>query len=137
MNVQSAARSTIEPHSVDSQGGARQHAEKTAAQFEAILVRQLVSSLRETSSFGQEGGLFGNGAGSGTYADWFDQHLSEHLSASDQIGVKRTIIEDLERLGQLEKPDVTANSALAARRVADRAHFVAMSAIRGGIDVTQ
>jgi len=118
----------------------RQRAERTAEQFEAILVREMVSSLRETSTFGEEGGLFGSETGSDTYADWFDQHLAEHIGTSNQIGVKQTILEDLERAGQLDKQDAPAKAAQQAAfalRAADRSRLAATATLRGGIDVTQ
>jgi hypothetical protein len=47
----------------------RQHAEKVAGQFEDIFVRTMVSSLRQSSSIGGEGGgMFGSGPGADTYA---------------------------------------------------------------------
>lgn len=116
--------------------GTRQHAERVAEQFEAILVRQMVSSLRQSSTIGEEGGMFGNGTGSGTYADWFDQHFADHLGDSGQLGVKQAILDDLERIGQLAKADAGGEVAL-ARRAADRSHYLAATALRGGIDVTR
>ncbi|MCR9244290.1 MAG: rod-binding protein [bacterium] len=116
---------------------ARQEAEQAAEQFEAILVRQLVGSLRESSSIGDEGGMFGSGTGSDTYSDWFDQHLADHIGGSRQLGVKDAILADIERAGQLERNDDVAHSTLAAQKAADRSHLVALAAARGGIDVTR
>ncbi|MCA8952363.1 MAG: rod-binding protein [Planctomycetes bacterium] len=121
---------------IDSGGSVRERAERTAAQFEAILVRQLVSSLRETGSVGGEGGMFGDGAGAGTYADWFDERVADHLGASGQIGIKEVIIRDLERLGQLESR-TTAQQVLAARRAADHAGTIAIASRQGVLDVTR
>ncbi len=119
---------------------ARAKAEQTAAQFEALLVRQLVGSLRQSSSIGEGGGMFSGGLGSDTYTDWFDQHMADQIGSSGNLGIKEEILRDLERYGQLpQRPDAPthAEQAAAATSYANRAAFTVASARQGGIDVTQ
>jgi len=78
----------------------RQQAEETAAHFEQIFVQQMVQSMRSTIGEGE--GLFGTDAGSGTYEDWFDMHLGQHLTESGGIGLARTLLKDWERRGWIE-----------------------------------
>lgn len=82
--------------------GSRAEAEAVAGEFEQILIQQMVTGLRKTTSLdGEDGGLFGKGAGTDTYNDWFDAHLSQHLMSSGGIGVRETLLRDWERLGQV------------------------------------
>jgi flagellar protein FlgJ len=124
---------------------ARAEAEKTFAQFEAIFVRTMVQSLRQSGTCGGEGGMFGSGPGADTYADWFDQNLSEQLGRTTDIGIKKALLADYDRATAIdkgEKPAVKAafdkehvNKALAA---ADRAMLTAAKGLgKGGIDVLQ
>lgn len=119
--------------------GTREHAEQTAKQFEAMFIQQLVSSLRASSSISEDGGLFGNGTGSDTYAGWFDQHVTEHLGAHQSIGVQEVVIQDMVRHGQLaEAPKAAADrkhQLVTAQRAMDRSSFAALTAIRSSIDV--
>jgi Rod binding domain-containing protein len=49
-------------------------------QFEELFVQQMVGALRQSAGFGDEdGGLFGNGPGADTYAQWFDQNLAHQV----------------------------------------------------------
>jgi len=117
----------------------RAHAEKVANQFEAILVRQLVGSLRQSSKVGDSGGMFGGGVGSDTYSDWFDQHLANHIGSSNQIGIKEEILRGIERAGQLHDDGATAEAARKTRfaaQAANRSQLLAVGSRQGGIDVT-
>ena len=67
------AMATMSMNPVDEKTKERQHAEKVAGQFETIFVKTMVSSLRQTGVCGGEGGMFGDGPGAETYADWFAQ----------------------------------------------------------------
>ena len=117
------------------ESGTRAHAEETAEKFEALFVRQLVSSLRQSATFGQEGGMFGSGSGADTYAGWFDQHVAEQLGQDSTIGIKEVILRDMERHKQLA-PERDQQAALAtAQRAADRAGFRALPLNRSTIDV--
>lgn len=124
----------------------RQHAEKVAGQFEDIFVQSMISSLRQSSSIGTEGGgMFGEGPGADTYAQWFDQNLSEQISKSSDIGIKHALMQDFERRGELkDKATTVKHSDLAQQQVhraltaIDRAAMnAAKNAPTGGIDVTQ
>lgn len=77
----------------------RKKALETAQQFEQVLVRQLVGSLRSTSKLGgEEGGMFGSEPGSDTYADWFDEHVAKDISEHGRIGVADALVEEFERM---------------------------------------
>lgn len=108
----------------------RVKAEKTAGQFEQMFVRTMVSSLRETASFGDEG-MFGKGPGSDTFADWFDQHLAEQVSSSNNVGIAKQLLVDLERHGE-----IPADLQKKARDAADRTFLTAHNALgNGGLNV--
>ena len=80
----------------------RAKAEAAAGEFEQILIQQMITGLRKTTSIdGEDGGLFGKGAGTDTYNDWFDAHLSKHLMNSGGVGVRETMLRDWERLGHI------------------------------------
>lgn len=76
-------------------------ARDVADQFERLFVQQMVAKMRESASLGQEGGMFGNGPGAGTYTDMFDGNLAEHLTRSGGVGIADVILRDLVRLHQL------------------------------------
>lgn len=124
---------------------ARAHAEKTAEQFETIFVRSMVQSLRQSATCGGEGGLFGSGPGSDTYADWFDQNLSEQLGKTSEVGIKRALMADFERAGAIEKGEKQVAKAgldrdhvTKALAAADKAAMIAAKGLgNGGIDVLQ
>ncbi len=83
----------------------RKKALDTAQQFEQVLVRQLVGSLRATSKLGgEEGGMFGSEPGSDTYADWFDEHVAKDISEHGRIGVAEALVEEFERMKRAKKP---------------------------------
>ncbi|MBM3973684.1 MAG: hypothetical protein FJ301_06240 [Planctomycetes bacterium] len=111
----------------------RARAEKTAAQFEQIFIRSMVSTLRSSASIGGDGGgMFGDGPGADTFADWFDQNLSERISRTSKIGIKDKLLADLERHGQIPKDlDIKAQ---AARKAAETASLRATDA-KGGCNV--
>ncbi|MBM4061283.1 MAG: hypothetical protein FJ265_09360 [Planctomycetes bacterium] len=109
---------SLRPRSAAETG--RRHAADVARQFETIFVRTMVQSLRQSASVGGDGGMFGSGAGSGTYADWFDQNLAERLAATGDLGIERALLADFARRGQLdpaggEPGDRDAGAAAAAR----------------------
>lgn len=111
----------------------RARAEKTAAQFEQIFVRTMVSSLRSTASVGGES-MFGSGPGADTFADWFDQNLSEQIGRTSKVGIASQLLTDLERHGQIDA-DHSAQERT-ARTLADRSPFTAnAAAAAGGFDV--
>ncbi len=112
---------------------ARARAEKTAAQFEQIFVRSMVQTLRSSASIGGEGGgMFGDGPGADTFADWFDQNLSERISSTSKIGIKDKLLADLERHGQI--PQDLDLKAQAARKAAETASLRATD-VKGGCNV--
>ena len=111
----------------------RAKAEGVAAQFEAVFVRSLVSSLRQTASVGGEGGMFGSETGADTYADWFDQNVAEELGKNGGIGIAKTVLADMERHGEL-RPDVERIARLQRAAVMETSRAIGAKA-RGGFDV--
>lgn len=93
---------TMSKHALDPAQKERQRAEKIAGQFETLFVRTLVSSLRQTGSVGG-GGMFGDGPGAGTYADWFDDNLAQKVAAAGHIGIKEQLMRDFERHGEIPR----------------------------------
>jgi Rod binding domain-containing protein len=97
----------LETLSLKPQSGtekSRSKAEKVAGQFEAVFVKTLVSSLRQTASIGgEEGGMFGQGPGAETYAGWFDENVSDELSRTGGIGIASALLSEMERGGKIAK----------------------------------
>lgn len=117
---------SLKPKSADDK--ARQHAAGVADQFEAIFVRSMVQSLRQSATLGGDGGMFGSGPGADTYADWFDQNLADRLSKNGGIGIKEALMNEFERSGEFTakaktvRTESTGATELArARMAADRA----------------
>ncbi len=113
----------------------RVRAESTAAQFEQLFVRSLVSSLRATASIGRDGGgMFGSGPGSDTFGDWFDHNLADQIARTTTVGIKQQLLQDLERHGEI--PVDLEAKARAARAAADRPTLTTSRSLgHGGIDV--
>lgn len=108
----------------------RKRAEKTAAEFEQMFVRTMVSSLRSTASIGGDD-MFGKGPGSDTFADWFDQNLAEQVSSTSDVGIAKSLLQDLER-----HHEIPADAQQKARAAADRNSFLAAKTMaKGGFDV--
>lgn len=74
-------------------GGAGADVRKAAEQFEAVLLRELVSVLRRSAPKG--GLLGGEGAGASQYLAMFDEAFADHLAASGGIGLADVIARDL------------------------------------------
>lgn len=122
----------------------REFAEKTAGEFEAMFVRQLVGSLRQTAGGlgGDDGGMFGSGPGADTYADWFDQNVADSVCADRGIGIKERILTDMERwhqIGKRQALDDVADKLHRATASLDLKKIAAGSAAakNGGIDVVR
>lgn len=118
----------------------RERAEKVADQFETIFVRSLVSSLRQTGSVGgDDGGMFGSGPGSDTYADWFDENLAQKVATSGRIGIKDQLMRDFERSGEIPKETRLAEAESQIRAAVVAANRSSLATARqagpGGIDV--
>lgn len=141
------AMATMSIHPVDKDTKDRQHAEKVAGQFEAIFVKSMVSSLRQTGACGGEGGMFGDGPGAETYADWFDENFAQQLGKTDRngnggIGIRTALMAEFERSHEVQKQSKKVagdqdqlHRALAA---ADRAALAATARTgKGGFDVLQ
>jgi Rod binding domain-containing protein len=113
----------------------RAKAEKTAAQFEQLFVRSMVSSLRSTASLGgDDSGMFGSGPGADTFGDWFDQNLAEQISRNAKVGISEQLLVDLERNHEI--PAHAAEKAKQAQALADRGAFMATTTLgKGGFDV--
>lgn len=114
-------------------------AEKVATQFEAVFVRTMVGSLRQTSSIGGEG-MFGSGPGADTYADWFDQNLADQIAGSSRIGIKEQLLADFEHNGEIahRQKQFAAATAKAMEAVTAAQHdnlITARTLGLGGTDV--
>lgn len=117
----------------------QEKAEKVATQFEAVFVRTMVGSLRQTSSVGGES-MFGSGPGADTYADWFDQNLADQIAGSSRIGIKEQLLADFEHNGEIahrqKQVAAAATKALEAVKAAQRANLVTARTLgTGGSDV--
>jgi len=75
---------------VNDDAGAR----KAAEQFEAMLLRELVSVLRRSAP---KGGLLGGGGsgGSSQYLAMFDDAFADHLAAAGGIGIAELVARDM------------------------------------------
>ncbi len=141
------ALATMSMHPVDKATKDRQHAEKVAGQFEAIFVKSMVSSLRQTGACGSEGGMFGDGPGAETYADWFDENFADQLGKTDRngkggIGIRTALMAEFERSHEVQKQPKQAAADQAqihkAFAAADRAALAATTRTsKGGLDVLQ
>lgn len=109
-------------------GGDREQALSVARQFEQVFVQMMVSTMRASAEIGgEDGGMFGQGPGADTYAEWFDGNLARHLAQGDRIGVAKVLMREFERWRQIPPPPpADAGGALLRTR---------MNAIPGGIDV--
>lgn len=131
-------------HPLDHGQRERQRAAKVADQFEAVFVRTMVASLRQTAVVGG-GGMFGSGPGADVYADWFDQNLAEQIGRSGHVGIAAQLLRDFERAGALDPQSGgrggVDDAAARARTAAAAADRLALTAVRrptqGGIDVVR
>ena len=62
----------------------REGIEKAAGEFESLLLRHLIQTLRETSL---EGGFFGKGPGASTLESMFESYLADALSEGAPLGL--------------------------------------------------
>ena len=88
----------------------RDHAIEVASEFESLFAQIMVQGMRESADSLGEGGMFSGGVGSDTYAQWFDQHMSQHLTnhnGGNGLGVVEKILEDLVRHRQLAPTEAT------------------------------
>jgi Rod binding domain-containing protein len=84
-------------------------ARDVAGKFEGVFVRTMVQSLRQSSQMGGEGGgLFGDGPGADTYADWFDDNIATQVSKGGRVGIADHLMRDLERWQQIPKQPAPA-----------------------------
>lgn len=82
----------------------RASALQLAHQFEELFVQQMVGSLRQAAQIGgEESGMFGSGPGSDTYAQWFDQNLSQQVARGSNLGIADLLMRDFERNGEIPK----------------------------------
>jgi len=109
-------------HQVDPVTRTRAAAQDVALKFEALFTRTMVQGLRQGTKIGGEGGgLFGDGPGADTYADWFDDHLSASLGKDGHLGVAHVLMREFERWHQIPpapKTGVRPVNALPAARTA-------------------
>jgi len=94
--------SGIKMHSeLEPKPDARGKAREIADQFETLFMQSMVEGMRKTADMGQGKGLFGEGPGSDTYTQWFDNLMSGHLAENGRIGLSDTLMAEFERIGQI------------------------------------
>lgn len=96
-------------HPISAAQKTRNEAQKTAQQFEDIMVRTFVSAMRKTTSIGDDaGGMFGTEPGADTYADWFDEKFAHAISSSGKVGVADVLMQEFERRKQIPRDPTMA-----------------------------
>ncbi len=80
----------------------RNEAQDVASMFEQIFVKKMVENFRKSNVPGQEGGMFGDGPGADTYAQWFDDHMATHLSDNGDIGISSMLMKQFTKLGEIQ-----------------------------------
>ena len=103
----------------------RAEALDTARQFEQIFIQQMLEGMRKSTNIPGGDGMFGDGPGNDTYAQWFDNHMSEHLSKNGNMGIADTLMSEFERWNQI--PPATS---------AETGGSDGSSGHQGGFDVT-
>ncbi len=86
-DTQSISSSLVSLRASEAPASRAAQARDVAAQFEAIFVQQMVAAMRTSASGGEDGGMFGSGAGSDTYASWFDTSMAEHIGKRGGVGL--------------------------------------------------
>ncbi len=86
----------------------RAEAADVASQFETIFLKQMVSGMRKTTSLVGGDGMFGSGPGSDTYTQWFDNHISNHLTGTGGIGITEVLMREFERWNQIPSAEEEA-----------------------------
>ncbi len=86
---------------IDPGKSLRAEALDTARQFEQIFIQQMLEGMRKSANIAGGDGLFGDGPGNDTYTQWFDNHLSEHLSRHGNMGIAETLMKEFERWHQI------------------------------------
>jgi len=74
-----------------------------AREFAALLFSQMLKELRKTSRFG--GDILDGGHAQRVYEDMLDDQLARQMAQNGQIGLVRTIYEDLVRMDIQKTPD--------------------------------
>ena len=93
----------------------RGEAKKVAQQFEEFFARQMVKSFREASILGdEEGGFMGQGIGSDTYTEWFDEHMAHHVTSTSRLGIADVLMRDFERYKQIPSQEKARMEAIDA-----------------------
>ena len=85
----------------DASSSLRAEALDTSRQFEQIFIQQMLEGMRKSADIAGGEGLFGDGPGNDTYTQWFDNHLSEHLARSGDLGIAETLMAEFERWHQI------------------------------------
>ena len=70
---------------------------EAARKFEMMFAQMLVKSMRETAQIGGGQGMFGEGPGSDTYADWFDGLMAEQIGGSGGLGLQKVLLREWDR----------------------------------------
>lgn len=74
-----------------------------AREFASLLFSQMLKELRKTSRLG--GDILDGGHAQRIYEDMLDEQLARQMAQNGQVGLVRTIYEDLVRMDIQEMPD--------------------------------
>lgn len=89
---------------------ARAKAQGVAQQFEDMMVKMFVGSMRETTKIGEDSeGLFGSGPGADTYTQWFDEKLTHEVTVHGHVGIAEVLMREFEQ----HNPAIAAAKAVA------------------------
>ncbi len=72
----------------------RERLERVAAEFEALLLAQMLRSARES---GEGDAMTGGGKSSASMTDFAEQHLAQALAAQGGLGLASLVVQGLER----------------------------------------
>ncbi|MCC6672541.1 MAG: rod-binding protein [Planctomycetes bacterium] len=87
---------------------------RTAEQFEAFFLRDIVGKMRDSARMGVGEGMFGDDAGSSTYSDFFDQSLAEHMVRGGGLGLAPVLEKLIRKNGGAEAANLQRKGGIDA-----------------------
>jgi Rod binding domain-containing protein len=91
----------------------RDKLKKSCADFESILISQLLKSMRQTMT---TSGLMGSGLGKDMYISLFDQELSQSLAKRGGLGLGKMIYNRVIQQEERNKPPLSETDKASADR---------------------
>lgn len=91
----------------------RDKLKKSCADFESILISQLLKSMRQTMT---TSGLMGSGSGKDMYISLFDQELSQSLAKRGGLGLGKMIYNRVIQQEERNKPTLSETDKAGADR---------------------